>query len=707
MNKSLLSKLLSRENINVTEGNFETASFNPTTRELKLPTLRTEFEDATNLFIGHEVGHALYTPDIFSHTERRECIKDIPFPILNILEDVRIERMVREEYPGLINDFKRGYRKLLSEDFFGIKDKDVNGLKFLDRINIKSKVGDDIAIDFSLSESVLNAKVYQTKSFDDVIVLARELMEFIKEQQQDQESDQSDTGESDSDTQETGISAESTDDDQGESEDEESNEESDKPSDSKDDESKDDESKDDESKEEPDTDPDEMTQDFEPDYSSDTDDAFRNNEDRLNCFSKTTSHITITREQVKESIITEDMINVQTKLYRESNRWNENTYLTLRSVETEFDVVYSEFIRKLKPQLSAMVNRFNMKQSANDSKKIQESTTGSIDVTKLWQYKLDDNIFKTSLIQPDAKNHGMMMFIDYSSSMSKRILETVKQSILLSMFAERINIPYQLYSFTTDRVKHGQERDVWNSEDRITDKYDIVNWAVGMIELSSSKNHKTKNARMMKRAMFNAWLIESRHQHFVDSYFHLGGTPLIETATFATIMVKDFIANNKIQKMNTIFLTDGSAQEVRNSGKSDYIGYSTNTVTLNIDGERIVSDVSKNYSTDQVLKDVFLNLRKYTKLQGFFLTARHKLIDRKKGFVTINDYRGYDSFMYILDEKMNSASDEFVTEDEESDNQVDIIDKKRLNSIKRDFKKFSKNRKVSKLIAEEIATIVA
>jgi hypothetical protein len=128
---------------------------------------------------------------------------------------------------------------------------------------------------------------------------------------------------------------------------------------------------------------------------------------------------------------------------------------------------------------------------------------------------------------------------------------------------------------------------------------------------------------------------------------------------------------------------------------------------LNIDGERIVSDVSKNYSTDQVLKDVFLNLRKYTKLQGFFLTARHKLIDRKKGFVTINDYRGYDSFMYILDEKMNSASDEFVTEDEESDNQVDIIDKKRLNSIKRDFKKFSKNRKVTKLIAEEIATIVA
>ncbi len=63
MNKSLLAKLMAQEDLTVIEGNFETASFNPTSRELRLPLLKEEYLDAYNLFIGHEVGHALYTPD--------------------------------------------------------------------------------------------------------------------------------------------------------------------------------------------------------------------------------------------------------------------------------------------------------------------------------------------------------------------------------------------------------------------------------------------------------------------------------------------------------------------------------------------------------------------------------------------------------------------------------------------------------------------
>jgi hypothetical protein len=292
--------------------------------------------------------------------------------------------------------------------------------------------------------------------------------------------------------------------------------------------------------------------------------------------------------------------------------------------------------------------------------------------------------------------------------MHKRILETVKQAIMLSMFADRINVPYSLYSFTTDRVKHGADREsIYLGNEPAPVKYDIVNWAVGMIELSSSDMHKTKNARMMKRAMFNAWLIDTRNQHFVEDYFHLGGTPLIETAAFATIMVKEFIAKKKIQKMNTIFLTDGSAQDLRGSGQGGYIGWDTKTVTLSIEGEKLIETDTSGYgSQDLILKSVFKNLRKYSNLVGFFLTSRNRMVNRKDGFATCKDYNGYDSFMFILDDKLKSTVNEFTTNaDEDAD--VSVTDKKRLNIIKRDFKKFSKNRKVTKLIAEEIATIVA
>ena len=186
MNKSLLSKLMAREDLKVIESNFETASFDPKNRILRLPLLKEEFNDAAALYIGHEIGHALYTPDCFSHDPENadlEDISDIPFSILNIVEDVRIERMVREFYPGLVNDFIKGYKQLVEEGFFGIENiEDLNTLKFLDRINIKAKLNNSVSIDFSLKESLIFEKVKSTKTFEDVIEVSRDIMNFIKDE---------------------------------------------------------------------------------------------------------------------------------------------------------------------------------------------------------------------------------------------------------------------------------------------------------------------------------------------------------------------------------------------------------------------------------------------------------------------------------------------------------------------------------------------
>ena len=65
----------------------------------------------------------------------------VPKSYVNILEDVRIEKSMKDKFPGLRKDFFKGYRELNQKDFFGIGMMDLNKLKLIDRINLYYKVG--------------------------------------------------------------------------------------------------------------------------------------------------------------------------------------------------------------------------------------------------------------------------------------------------------------------------------------------------------------------------------------------------------------------------------------------------------------------------------------------------------------------------------------------------------------------------------------
>ena len=80
-------------------------------------------KDISDLFICHEIGHALYTSrDMLQKMVDRKIDKSY----VNIIEDARIERMVQDKYLGTKSCFTKGYNELLSKDFFGLKDKDLN-----------------------------------------------------------------------------------------------------------------------------------------------------------------------------------------------------------------------------------------------------------------------------------------------------------------------------------------------------------------------------------------------------------------------------------------------------------------------------------------------------------------------------------------------------------------------------------------------------
>jgi hypothetical protein len=177
----------------------------------------------------------------------------------------------------------------------------------------------------------------------------------------------------------------------------------------------------------------------------------------------------------------------------------------------------------------------------------------------------------------------------------------------------------------------------------------------------------------------------------------------------AHIMADDFVKRNHIQKMNVVFLTDGAAQDMRLSGKLDNWA---DSIIWDIEGIGKVEltqphnpYVSYERRSSQAKTTLLNSLRKKYNVIGFFLTDRRKDIDSKKGYHVWNDYGGYDSFITVHDKRLQAIDDEFVTVADDDD--VDVTDRKRMNVIKRDFKKFQKNKKMNKLIAQEFARLVA
>ena len=125
--KSQLAKLLATEDLVVENRNVETASFDVETRVLTLPMWELASGTVYDMLVGHEVGHALYTPDQW------DFLGKIPKAFVNVTEDARIEKLMKRRYPGLAKTFYRGYSELSRTDFFGIEGEDISNMTLPDR----------------------------------------------------------------------------------------------------------------------------------------------------------------------------------------------------------------------------------------------------------------------------------------------------------------------------------------------------------------------------------------------------------------------------------------------------------------------------------------------------------------------------------------------------------------------------------------------
>ena len=517
--KSLLAKLLATENVTVEHGNYPTAAFDVKNRVLKLPVWKEMSGSLYDLMVLHEVGHALYTPEDGWHgasSNKGSGYKSF----LNVVEDARIERKIKDKYPGGRRSFTVGYLELIKKDFFGLRGVDVNELGLIDRINLHFKGGTIHEIEFSDEELEFVEKVKTTRTWDDVVRVTDELYEYAKENEsetdmsdhssmswgddeeesEDEEMDMGMEGNESSDSFEDymdelkklGLEAGDEEKEENESggisaENEGESEETDGEGSSAGDESAEGEegekaesensNSDDVSNKPSDNsgygsgagvgtpDFDNVGESFEP--RSMTDDNFRDREEELVEDDERKSsfeYANLPEAHLKNIIIDYKEIH---KLIRDHyERTDRDTDDEENKQIPAATKSFVEFRNKNKRTVEYLAKEFEMKKAADAHSRTATANSGIIDTSILHTYKYNEHIFKKINVTPDGKNHGLVMVVDWSGSMGNNIKGTLEQMMVLVMFAKRVNIPFEVFLFSDSypsEIRKNNGGETWTS----------------------------------------------------------------------------------------------------------------------------------------------------------------------------------------------------------------------------------------------------
>ncbi|MCH2405293.1 MAG: hypothetical protein MK200_03760 [Nitrosopumilus sp.] len=604
--KSLLAKLLASENLTVEHGNYPTASMDVKNRVLRLPIWKEMSGSLYDLMVLHEVGHALYTPEDGWHESASKKGNGYK-SFLNVVEDARIERKIKDKYPGGRRSFTEGYLDLIKKDFFGLRGVDLEELNLIDKINLHFKGGTIHDIEFSDEELEFVEKVSKTLTWADVVRVTDELYEYAKDH--DSETDMSDHAdgfewvEDDEDEDEensddenemnSGQSWSEVSDElkeileAGEEEKEEDSGSSSAIGEGEGESEEDGKSAGNPGEDETEEDSKIITQmegpgagvgspsDDEYIPHSTTDENFRSRESELVTTDEKASmfyvnlpvanldNIIIDHKEIHKEI--SDHYKISGEDYvRGDNSHDRNTEIEDAGKE------FVDFRSKNKKTVEYLAKEFEMKKAADAHSRTATANSGIIDTGILHTYKYNEHIFKKINVTADGKNHGLVMVVDWSGSMGRNIRGTIEQMMVLVMFAKRVNIPFEVFlfsdSYNSELMKGGRHsseswthKDDGKEGDLIIDKHHLLN-----VFSSRMRANELHAAYINMTAIANAY--DRTYGHYYGSSYRtlpsklsLGGTPLNASLLAINTFIPEFKAKNGVQIVNLIYLTDGDS----------------------------------------------------------------------------------------------------------------------------------------------------
>lgn len=529
------ARLLAQENISIVRSAVSTASFDIKNRVLTLPQWKDMTPQIEDMLQCHEVGHALYTAesdwmsaiDAFkiSHPSEVNLLRGY----LNVIEDARIESLIKDEFPGIAKSFYAGYRALHERDFFAISDCDINDLVLIDRINLQYKIGFLRAIKFTDTERVLMRRAGAVKSIAEAAALAIEIYEFSLQQNSAKqlESDQDDV-----------LSDEYSDDCDDYCDDDYYN--------GSDDTGNDDET--DETNKASHTD----GQDSGSDLRATTSENFDKKLGELADNSIEYRYYGITPLEYNP------IVSYKTVLHDTAIIESRYTPDAIK----ESKRIFADFYKEITRSVDYLIKEFEMKKSADSFARTTISKTGSIDMNKVFKYKLAPDIFRRISVVPHGQKHGMVFLLDWSASMRGTIKSTIHQAISLALFCRKMNIPFEVFAFTDSYTSSNIAR---NRHFKLASRLanapidkQMTLFTPGSLDLlnlfSSNMTASEFTTAARRFATYRIW------HH--DEKYKMNATPLNGALIHMIDYLPVFMKNNQVQKMSLITLTDGESDEL-------------------------------------------------------------------------------------------------------------------------------------------------
>lgn len=656
--KTLLAKLLATENITVQYRNAQTASFAPSTRVLTLPIWDNMSPELYDLLGGHEVGHALETPADGWHDAATSKYGSGFRSFLNVVEDARIERKIKDRFPGIRKSFIKGYQELVERGFFGIDMSEVNGMILIDRINIHFKLGAMADVRFSETELPFIKKIDAAETWTQVVAVTQELYDYCRQEIQDsiergkelrellknlpkddEDYDMSEAGESIPDYDDEGDANPG---DPGNADD---GEESDKTSEVKkagaggagDEEG-------DEAEEVPDT-ASQVNKHAGQQVTAAKEELaeIEKIEQRYgNQGSSVIEPVSVTDQNYQEKVKTlGETKHVTNSIMPSVKQMNLKelivTYKQLAgNIVNRNSTAYSprfinDFEKRNANAIAYLVKEFEMRKKASEYRRVSVADTGTIDTNLLHSYKFNENIFRQMASVADGKSHGMVMIIDWSGSMQDNLSGTIEQLMVLTMFCRKISVPFDVYAFSTEY------RASSNWVESHADGQLAFTTSFNMLQLlsSSMSNQAYRTQANDLLAIAEAYSIASNYKfdysrrlaasNMIAPGMGLGGTPLNASIAALTKIVADFKSRNRVDIVTTAILTDGE-----DSHNMDICGHTYNRVgpETNSSVSYVVdADTKRSYRVKKSITTTLLEIlkdRTGTRLIGFYLTPKRR-----------------------------------------------------------------------------------
>jgi hypothetical protein len=721
--KSQLAKLLATEDLVVEHKKVSTACFNVHTRVLTLPLWEKASNLVYDLLVGHEVGHALFTPD----EDWLDKVK-VPPQFVNVVEDARVEKLMKRKYAGLAKTFFNGYKELNEDDFFQLADEDISTFNLADRVNLYFKVGNFVTLDFNPEEQEIINLIAASETFADVLIAAEELYKYCKqEKEQQQKVADFDSHEMKGDSQSPANEIVETNDSSSEQDGESDNSQPREDEGSYGGTAQGDQTpvKSSEEKNEPEV----RTADSLEEKIRDLvgSDAYENvyvEVPKLNLDTVIGKNSEVHKD-IDTSFVHQQVLHI--------NHAKDKGYTPI-NLYKESDTEFKKFKTSAQREVNYLVKEFECRKAADQYARATTSRTGVLDTARLHTYKYNEDLFKKVSVIPDGKNHGLVFVLDWSGSMADVMLDTCKQLFNLVWFCKKVSIPFEVYAFTNEwrRGEYDYENDKYIAADR-TPHYEkkesllIVDETFSMMNILTSK----VSGKELEHQMLNIWRLAycfGRNYHSPYTYSNrmsLSGTPLNEALISLHQILPKFQKENKLQKVQCIVLTDGEANQLtyhkeikRDWDRKPFLGsgYVYPGTTFLRDrklGTTHKVDYGYQGFTDTLLRNLkdkfsstnFIGIRVLESRSAYnFIKLYHSQLDKEYEKIQ-NDWKKLKSFTIT-----NSGYDAYFGLSATAlaqDTEFDVHECATKAQIKSAFAKSLKTKKLNKKVLGEFISLVA